>query len=166
MDTFEPKIVFEKPEEPIVIQVKSEVLDVAFQNLAVYYSELNRNVTRVEVSLRTQADGISIILKDDGEPIDLEEFENLTRPLTKIDKYLDVSVAKMPMLLRTVARASEIMGGGFICGETEGCCVFLLHIRDEASNEVADAKKNATLTTDLLPDSAVYKTPVAMAERQ
>ncbi len=158
LETFEPRISFEKPEAAHTINVNRDVLDVAFQSFAVYYSEAERPVTSIKISFHVQGDAVGIIFKDDGPPIDNDDFENLTKPLTKIDKYLDVSVAKMPMLLRTVARAAELLGGGLVCGDVDDNCVFMLHMRDGASTQATDIKRNFTLAAELLPQDIAWNT--------
>jgi signal transduction histidine kinase len=89
-------------------------LKTLFESLATYYNEKASEAPSIEVALSTEGNAeVCVIIRDDSEVVVHEEFLENTKPLTKIDNYLTSAGSEMPMLLRTVARAVELVGGRF-----------------------------------------------------
>ena len=112
-------------------------IKVALVSLAEYYAELGEGISRVNVGVAENIDGIRIEFDDDGEQLTPDEFFEKTKPLTKIDNYLTIDGAKMPMLLRTVARAAQVAGGTFDHEATETGNRFTISVPDHAQSTAA-----------------------------
>lgn len=85
----------------------------AVECLSDYYVESLNGATSLDLTL-SRADGAArIVLRDNGRTLTKDEFQEKTKPLTKIDSYLTSAGSQLPMLLRTVARAVDLCGGAF-----------------------------------------------------
>ncbi len=85
-----------------------------FESLATFYNEKPRQALSIEVVLSVESNAAAcIVVRDNCEALAQEKFLEDTKPLTKIDNYLTSAGSEMPMVLRTVARAVELVGGSF-----------------------------------------------------
>ena len=114
-----------------------EALKAALVSLAEYYRDIDCEFGAVKVSSSQEAGAIRLIFEDDVPPISPDEFVEKTKPLTKIDNYLTIDGAKMPMLLRTAVRAVEVAGGTFDHEATETGNRFTISIPDHAQSTAA-----------------------------
>ncbi len=106
-------------------------LKTALDSLAAYFSEPKRQVSKLKI-ISTAADGgdVTITIEDNGAPLSSEEFLEEIKPLTKIDNYLSGGGSEMPMSLRTVARAVELMRGELAHTPTPNGNSFSLRLSD------------------------------------
>lgn len=85
----------------------------AFEALAAYYIAKEVDELDISINVSDVDNGKCISIIDNLEPIGADSFENQTKPLTKIDNYLNFTGSEIPMTLRTVARAVELADGKF-----------------------------------------------------
>ncbi len=85
-----------------------------FESLATFYNERASQAPSIEITLSVE-DNVAacVIIRDNCSVLAHEKFLEDTKPLTKIDNYLTSAGSEMPMVLRTVARAVELVGGRF-----------------------------------------------------
>ncbi len=96
-----------------LVRTDDDVFKTALSSLARHYHNPNSGVTSLAIELCSQNGAAQITLKDNGAVIDEQQFQQDTKPLIKINNYLTSAGSEMPMALRTVARAVEIIGGVF-----------------------------------------------------
>lgn len=88
-----------------------EILRTALNSFADHYGDARTGATKVFVSTETVGDKLVLALRDDGGVLSAAQFEDLVQPLTQMNSYLSQTGDDMPMSLRTIARAIEIIGG-------------------------------------------------------
>ncbi len=96
-----------------VIRTDDNALKTAFDSLAKHYHDPASGVSSVVIEISNKDGVVQTELRDNGKMLDEETFQRDTEPLTKISNYLTSAGSEMPMALRTVARALELVGGGF-----------------------------------------------------
>jgi signal transduction histidine kinase len=85
-----------------------------FESLSTFYNDVSREAPSLDVVLSVEANAAAwVIIRDNCAVLTHEKFLEDTKPLTKIDNYLTSAGSEMPMMLRTVARAVELIGGRF-----------------------------------------------------
>ncbi len=85
-----------------------------FESLSTFYNDIAREAPSLDIVLSVEANAAAwVIIRDNCAALTPEEFLEDTKPLTKIDNYLTSAGSEMPMMLRTVARAAELIGGRF-----------------------------------------------------
>ncbi len=85
-----------------------------FESLAVYYNEMAAQPLTIEVEMSIEGKDVTrVTIHDNCDVLLHEKFLEDTKPLTKISNYLTSAGSEMQMTLRTVARAMEVVGGGF-----------------------------------------------------
>ena len=95
------------------IRAAPDVLRTALKCLAEHYADPDTGAARVSASTAAEGDRVVLSIRDDGRVLSSAQFEDLVQPLTAIESYLGHTGDEMPMALRTVARAVEIIGGDF-----------------------------------------------------
>ena len=114
----------------------ADVLQKLFQCLVEHYNEQAPTNVKVEFTLEAVNGFVVIVIEDNGAPITQEIFINRVTPLTKLDTYLTNTSAEIPMLLRTIARAAEVCGGGLEHEALEKGNRFKLAIKDHHTDNV------------------------------
>ena len=93
------------------IFVDPGVLRAALNGFAEHYCDKRNDATQVELSTDADAHAPTLVIRDKAVVLSAAIYEDLVLPLTLITGYHGQSGAELPMALRTVARAVEIMGG-------------------------------------------------------
>ncbi len=96
-----------------VVFVDLDVLRAALKSFAEYCADPKNDVSRLTISLEPAEGAWDLQLRDDAHILSPSQFDDLIQPLTKIETYLGHTGDEMPMTLRTVARAIDIIGGEF-----------------------------------------------------
>ena len=97
------------------------------------YAEDADAAVTVSFSLARSGDSAAITVRDNGAPIEKDEFARKTRPLDKLDHYLSANGSSMSMALRTVARAAQLAGGELTHATENGGNAFRLTFSDFAA---------------------------------
>ncbi len=93
------------------IYADPEILRAALNSFAEHYRDKRTGASRVVLSIE-DADGVmALSVRDDACVLSAAQYEDLVQPLTQMKGYLSQTGDEMPMALRTVARAIEIIGG-------------------------------------------------------
>ncbi|MBB5517470.1 sensor histidine kinase [Amphiplicatus metriothermophilus] len=131
--------------EKIEIMSHVEPIRIALSSLAQAYNEKAGAISRMDVVLARAPEGAAIVIVDDGPGHTPEEFRELAKPLTKLDRYLTSDGSAMPMAIRTAARAAEVCGGALTYEPAPGANRLTLRLKDlapaegEAAGEAAPA---------------------------
>ena len=87
------------------------VLRAALNGIAEHYAEKRNEATHVSLSTDAEGRTPTLVIRDNARVLSAASYEDLVLPLTQITGYLAQAGDELPMALRTVARAVEIMGG-------------------------------------------------------
>ncbi len=109
---------------------REDVLRTAFSRLANFFEENESTRVEVEIIPLGEDGAATLIIDEDGKALSQDEFEEVAKPLTKIDTYLTANGNEMPMALRTAARAFEICGGALRHEERTEGNRFIITMRD------------------------------------
>ncbi len=94
------------------VETSAAAMRTLFESLSLYYNEMTDKAPAIEIELSVENNAVACVtLHDNGGALAHDKFLEDTKPLTKIDNYLTSAGSEMPMALRTVARAAEIVGG-------------------------------------------------------
>jgi len=93
------------------VMADPEILRAALNSFVEHYGDARTGATKVVVSSETSGGKLFLSLRDNGGVLSAAQFEDLVQPLTQMNSYLSQTGDDMPMALRTVARAVEIIGG-------------------------------------------------------
>ncbi len=96
------------------IFVDTNVLRAALNGLAEYYADERNDATQIELSTESEGRAPTLTICDNASVLSAANYEDLVLPLTQITGYLGQTGDELPMALRTVARAIEIMGGDMV----------------------------------------------------
>ncbi len=118
--------------DKVAILNRQPLVNAALKAIVDHYSD--GGATGVSFRLTRTGEGAVLTIEDKLPPMTAEEFARVTKPLDKLDHYLTANGSSMPMVLRTVARALELAGGGFSWSAVEGGNRFALTIADEAQS--------------------------------
>ncbi len=88
-----------------------EILRAALTSFAEHYGDRRTGATQIAVSIEDAGAGLALTIRDDACVLSAAQYEDLVQPLTQMKSYLSQTGDEMPMALRTVARAVEIVGG-------------------------------------------------------
>lgn len=116
--------------EKIEIMNHIEPIRIALSSLAQAYNEKAGTISRLDIALSQTPDGAAIVIVDDGPGHTPEEFCELAKPLTKLDRYLTSDGSAMPMAVRTAARAAEVCGGALTYEPAPGANRLTLRLKD------------------------------------
>jgi hypothetical protein len=124
--------------EPMTLTTIQPALQMALSRLV---DNINRYLPAgetVRVSLTRMPAGAIIAFRYSGGALDLSQFRELSAPLTDIENYLTTS-GRLPMGLRTAARAAAVCGGALTRVESGGRVAIVLSIADRATSQTRAA---------------------------
>jgi signal transduction histidine kinase len=99
--------------EKATVFVDPEILRAALKSFADYCADQKNDVSSLTLSLQASDAAWGLHIRDDARILSATQFNEAVQPLTKIETYLSHTGDQMPMSLRTVARAIDIVGGAF-----------------------------------------------------
>lgn len=111
---------------PINVTTKLPALNAAVGQLTAFNLEALPEGEKLEVGFGETDDSIEVVFTLAGEEIPASEFKTLIRPITEIDDYLTFGGSSIPMALRTVARAIDVIAGRFTYTHEQGQNCFVL----------------------------------------
>ncbi len=126
----------------VAVNNHNAIICAALSAIVERYSDDGAEVSTVEISLKRSGDKAVITVHDDGQAISTDEFQNMARPLDKIDRYLTANGSSMPMMIRTIARAAQLCGGELTHSSATGQNIFALTLLD-MKTEPAEAEAAA-----------------------
>lgn len=93
------------------ISADPDIVRAALSGFVDHYRDARNGATRIVVSADDANGALALTIRDDAGILSAAQYEDLVQPLTQMKSYLSQSGDEMPMALRTVARAVEIIGG-------------------------------------------------------
>jgi len=147
-DQIDPEIFSALKAGPRDIKNYVEPIQIAMNCLVANYNQHSADITQVEIVLEDHGAFAIVNFIDNGPGIDLQKFEELTKPLTEFDNYLTYESSKMPMGLRTVARAAELCGGSLTYRRIDERNVLTLELRNfDYNTEIAKSADHLRLVS-------------------
>ena len=95
------------------VLVDPAALRAAMQGFADHYANQQNHAGEIKLGLERNEGFVEFAMTDGAPTLSRSEFADYAQPLTKLDGYLTQTGEQMPMGLRTVARAIDILGGSF-----------------------------------------------------
>lgn len=133
MEHFPPDFKVSANFEKVAIVNRPAIVAAAIAAFLDRYAEDADAAVAVSFSLARNGDSAAITVRDNGAPIEKDEFLRKTRPLDKLDHYLSANGSSMSMALRTVARAAQLAGGELTHATENGGNAFRLTFSDFAA---------------------------------
>ena len=133
MEHFPPDFKVSATFEKVAIVNRPAIVAAAIAAFLDRYAEDADAAVTVSFSLARSGDSAAITVRDNGAPIEKDEFARKTRPLDKLDHYLSANGSSMSMALRTVARAAQLAGGELTHATENGGNAFRLTFSDFAA---------------------------------
>ena len=95
------------------VLVDPAALRAAMQGFADHYANQQNHAGEIKLAVERNGGVIEFSMTDGAPTLSRTRFAEYAQPLTKLEGYLTQTGEQMPMGLRTIARAIDILGGSF-----------------------------------------------------
>jgi hypothetical protein len=120
--------------QPMTLSTIQPALQMALSRLVDNINQYLPAGEAVRVSLTQTPSGAIIAFRYSGGAPDRAQFREMSAPLTDVENYLTTS-GRLPMGLRTAARAAVVCGGALTRVESGGRVAIVLAIADRADRK-------------------------------